>query len=61
MAKKPTADETKPAAKKLTLSRETVRDLAADKKDVKGGMMAETKWTYCGQGGPTQCYKPNPY
>ena len=28
---------------------------------VAGGMPSETKWTYCGQGAPTQCYKPNPY
>jgi hypothetical protein len=28
---------------------------------VAGGRLGETKWTYCGQGGPTECYKPNPY
>jgi len=62
MARKPsTSATTKPTGKKLTLSKETVRDLAAGKKDVKGGMLPETRWTYCGQGGPTDCYKPNPY
>lgn len=28
---------------------------------VAGGRIPDTAWTYCGQGGPTQCYKPNPY
>jgi len=56
MAKKPST--TKPRGRKLTLSKETVRDLAAGKKDVKGGRIAATEYTYCGGNG---CYKPNPY
>jgi len=42
MAKKPSADPSKPAAKKLALSRETVRDLAVGKRDVKGGAAPTT-------------------
>lgn len=48
--------------KKLVLALETLRTLeTADMARVVGGRPAETKWTYCGQGGPTECYKPNPY
>jgi hypothetical protein len=52
---------TKPA-RTLSLTPETIRVIhASELTDVGGGRMAETKWTYCGQGGPTECYKPNPY
>ena len=47
---------------KLSLHRETLRTLKTTQMEqVVGGMLPETRWTYCGQGGPTECYKPNPY
>jgi len=53
-------NETKSRSRRLEVKKQTLRDLTP-RKDVKAGRMAETKWTYCGQGGPTECYKPNPY
>jgi hypothetical protein len=43
---------------KLKVKKQTLRDLSARKKVVKGGMLPESKHTYCGGDG---CYKPNPY
>jgi hypothetical protein len=49
----------KKTSKKLSLSRETVRQLdARELTQAIGGMLPETRYTYCG--GYT-CYKPNPY
>ena len=46
----------------LELNKETLHDLSeGEAGGAKGGMLPETRWTYCGQGGPTECYKPNPY
>jgi hypothetical protein len=56
MAKKQATKSTG-KAKKLKVSKTTVKDLNAGKQ-VKGGMLPETRYTYCGGDG---CYKPNPY
>ena len=51
----------KKADRKLSLTPETLRVLhATEITDVAGGMLPETRWTFCDQV-PTQCYKPNPY
>lgn len=57
MATKTSKNEAK--AKKLKVSRETLRDLSVTRGDVKGGMPVDSKWTQCGQ--TPGCYKPNPY
>jgi len=49
--------ETKSKSKRLEVKKQTLRDLTV-RKDVKGGMLPVTKYTYCGGDG---CYKPNPY
>jgi hypothetical protein len=52
----------KNTTKKLSLKPQTLRALSSQPLGaVAGGRMPETRWTYCGQGGPTECYKPNPY
>jgi hypothetical protein len=52
-------EQKKRLGKKLRLSKDTIRDLnSTDLQRVYGGMLPETKYTYCGGDG---CYKPNPY
>jgi hypothetical protein len=52
-------EQKKTLGKKLRLSKDTIRDLnSTDLQRVYGGMLPESKHTYCGGDG---CYKPNPY
>ena len=54
-----TIEQKKTLGKKLRLSKETIRDLNnTELQRVNGGILPESKHTYCGGDG---CYKPNPY